>query len=155
MRVFLTLSLALLLASCAGPTYREKSKFGDGYSETRLSENIFRVSYEGTISTDQERATDFAWLRAAELTLKNGYRFFKIIDRNSLLKTETRSQPSPYSIYGSYLFQYGETVSSSTTPTTSIIVLMSDKKSKNEVFYSADFLVREIRSKYEISSREN
>jgi len=154
-RVFLTLSLSLLLASCAGPAYREKSHFGDGYSETRLGENIFRVSYEGTTSVDTERATDFAWLRAAELTLKNGYRFFKIIDANSQLKTETRSQPSTYSLYGSYLFQYGGAVSSSSTPTTSITVLMSNKRSENEVLYSADFLVREIRNKYEINPRAN
>jgi hypothetical protein len=154
-KIILTSILIMLLSACAAPSYREKSGSSSGYSETQLGENIFRISYVGMTSETEERTADFAWLRGAELTLKNGYQYFRILDDNTQLKTKTRIQPSTYSIYGSYLFQYGGVVDSSTTPTTSITILMSNEQHEDQVVYSADFLVREIRSKYEMNSIEN
>ena len=72
-------SVALLaLAGCSTPYQR--TGFTGGFSETRLQENAFSVSFRGNGYTSRERSTDFALLRCAELTLENGFKFFAVAD---------------------------------------------------------------------------
>jgi hypothetical protein len=52
-----------------------------GYSDTALAPDVYKISFGGNGYTTQERATDFAVLRAAELTLSHGYRYFGIINQ--------------------------------------------------------------------------
>src|SRR5882724_2256033 len=75
------LTLILSLAGCA-TTYQPQS-FSGGFSETQLDKNVFRVSFKGNGYTQAERAEEMALLRSAELTLKNGFKYFVIIDGRS------------------------------------------------------------------------
>jgi len=68
-RCFLLVLLVLLAGSAT--SYQPKS-FSSGYSETRLREDVFRVSFNGNGYTGRERAADFSLLRSAELALENG-----------------------------------------------------------------------------------
>jgi hypothetical protein len=80
---FATLALIVALAGCAtpAPQYGPALRPGDsGFSETRIETDRFRVSYR-TAAGGAATAQDFALLRAAELTLQNGYDWFVVTQR--------------------------------------------------------------------------
>lgn len=81
------LILGLLLGTVGCATGYHARGLGGGFSETQLDLNVFQVRFRGNGYTSQERATDFALLRSAELARKNGFEFFIIADRGD----ETRS----------------------------------------------------------------
>ncbi|GIX25986.1 MAG: hypothetical protein KatS3mg122_3217 [Caldimonas sp.] len=78
MRTIAAISLAIFLGGCA-TTYQPEG-FSGGFSETQLDTNVFRVSFRGNGYTRAERAEELALLRSAELTLKNGFTHFVVID---------------------------------------------------------------------------
>jgi hypothetical protein len=61
-----------------GTTYQPRSWTG-GYDETQLAPNVFRVGFQANQYTLPSTATDFALLRAAELTLERGYTHFAVV----------------------------------------------------------------------------
>jgi hypothetical protein len=71
---------AALMWSCATP-YASNGYMG-GYSDTALAPDVYKISFEGNGYTTKLRTSDFAVLRAAELTLSHGYRYFGIINQN-------------------------------------------------------------------------
>lgn len=80
---FATFALIIALAGCAtpAPQYGPAVRPGDsGFSETRIENDRFRVSYH-TASGGPAAASDFALLRAAELTLQNGDDYFIVTQR--------------------------------------------------------------------------
>lgn len=82
----------LATAGCAtgvyGPEYHAaRSAYDDGYLETRLDENRFRVQYR-VDNGDARLAQDWALRRAAELTLSQRYDWFQIISRNRMFRDE-------------------------------------------------------------------
>lgn len=82
-----------LLAGCAAPNaYRPMSEGQSyGYREEQISGNRYRVTFKGNSATKTETVKDFALLRAAEITLEKGYRFFNVVDRT--LETEGGTRP--------------------------------------------------------------
>lgn len=85
-RLFPVLLAALLgLAACATPTpYRPAAERGqEGYTETRLTPNRFRISFIGNTVTPADTVQDYALLRAAELTLQEGHDWFRLVDRST------------------------------------------------------------------------
>ena len=90
---FIAMSLALLLVSCASqPDYRAATHGGGfGYTETQLSDSQFRVHFKAR-GSDRAKAMDYAMLRAAEVTLQQGYEWFAVVDRETLV--DKQKQPS-------------------------------------------------------------
>ncbi len=78
----LLLALALGLSACATPSvYAPATRPGGaGFSEMRIENDRFRVTYRDAANDAQ--AADFALLRAAELTLAQGYDWF-VVDQRS------------------------------------------------------------------------
>ena len=80
MKRMLLLVFPLLLAGCAagpsayGPVDKNSSY---GFQQTQIEHDRFRVSFTGKSQTE---AQDYALLRAAELTLDQGYSHFRVID---------------------------------------------------------------------------
>lgn len=72
-------TVALSMGACAtgpssyGPAIQESSL---GFHSQRIEQDRFRVSYTGRSS---EEAQDYALLRAAEITLGQGYSHFRIV----------------------------------------------------------------------------
>ena len=87
MSKFLIILLAslLLAAGCATQTpYKPAAERGDeGYTETRLGESRYRITFVGNTQTDSETVKDYALLRAAELTLQKGYTWFQVVERET------------------------------------------------------------------------
>jgi len=90
-RMFLlVLTIGEMLGSAT--TYQPMG-FTGGYEETRLDENMFSVFFAGNGFTGRQRAQDFAFLRAAELTLNHGYEYFVIVQSDTSIATSTYTTP--------------------------------------------------------------
>lgn len=90
--------LAALLTACATQTkYMPAEKRGAyGYTDTQLTENRYRITFTGNSLTPKETVQDFMLLRAAEVTLENGYDWFKPVTR----ETERKSRDGGSSSVG-------------------------------------------------------
>lgn len=85
MRAACTLALLALLAACAtavGTTYAPAGKDGYGYSDTRIEEGRYRITFAGDGATAPDAVEDYALLRAAELALAGGYDWFRVVGRS-------------------------------------------------------------------------
>ena len=79
----------IIMAGCASqPDYRQAKQGGFGYTESKLSDTQYRVHFKAK-GTDKAKAMDYAMLRAAELTLLEGYDWFVVTDRETLVDKET------------------------------------------------------------------
>ena len=86
MKKMIILIPVFFLFSCA-TSYHHKNFFG-GYTDYQLEPDIFRVSFKGNSKTSIERAVDFALLRSAELTLKNGCKYFTVLYRDQYIQED-------------------------------------------------------------------
>lgn len=96
------LGVALILAACAsGPFYVPAERDGDvGYSEQKLENDRYRVSYTSRADASREEATQFALLRAAQLTLAEGRTWFDVLS-NRAQAAQARSSGPRISLGGS------------------------------------------------------
>ena len=76
-----SVAAALSLAACASlaPYGPQRGPGGQGFSEQRIEGDRYRVTYNGIGSPGP--VADFALLRAAELTLEQGYDWFEVTQR--------------------------------------------------------------------------
>ena len=153
------LVLLATLASCA--TSYQPTSFSGGYSETRLAEDAFQVSFNGNGYTSKERAADFSLLRSAELTLKNGFRYFVIVSSEKDSAVSSYTSPSTSyttaSAYGSGRHAYGnattttyggQTYETSKPSATNTILCFKEKPAIPALVLEAEVVVRSIKEKY-------
>jgi hypothetical protein len=98
-------AIALLaLSSCATSTPYQPETAGQrvhgGYSEQRLGENRFQVTFDGNTLTSRERVEGYMLYRAAELTAQNGFDWFRIVDRLTEADRRTFAEPRYRPSYG-------------------------------------------------------
>ncbi|MCC5982410.1 MAG: hypothetical protein JJU26_11905 [Oceanicaulis sp.] len=76
---------AVLIAACAEstPYQRAATPGGFGYSEQRIEQNRFMVSFSGNSLTDRQGVETFLLYRAAELTREQGYDYFRLVRRDT------------------------------------------------------------------------
>lgn len=85
-RQLCALALLVGLAACTSPTPYRAATDDTGYRDQQIETNRFRVSFTGNSATPLNRVQDYALYRAAELTVANGYDYFKVASRS----TDTR-----------------------------------------------------------------
>lgn len=93
----------LLIAALASCTSYKPDGIGGGYSEIQLNQTTFKVKARGNGFTSSDRVEKIMMLRAADLTLQNGYSHFVIIGGDGV-STRTRFAgftPSTVSTTGS------------------------------------------------------
>ncbi|MGH8457529.1 MAG: CC0125/CC1285 family lipoprotein, partial [Stenotrophobium sp.] len=83
-------ALLVLLAGCASQTpYQPADKPGaEGYTETPLAQNRYRITFAGNSVTPAETVKNYALLRAGELTLQKGYDWFVLASRDNDKKVQ-------------------------------------------------------------------
>ena len=83
---------ASLLAACtSGPTpYQPAAGYERGYSEQKLEDMRYRISFKGNSLTERETVENYMLYRAAELTLQSGYDAFTIANRDTDEQKRTR-----------------------------------------------------------------
>ena len=165
MKTLLALTaLAALLSACA-TAYQEKGLTG-GYSETQLGPNIFRVSFRGNAYTSRERAEDFTLLRAADVTLEKGFRYFVIVNSEAGTKVGAFTTPttsyttgSAYG-YGNYAYGSattktygGQTYLISKPSDIDTILCFKDRPQGAGLVYDAEFVSNSIRQKYKVQGQ--
>lgn len=110
------ISLALLsgvgLGACTttGPSFTPyqaavPGKFG--FSEQRIEAARYRIIFEGNSRTTRQRVEDSLLLRAANVTIENGYDWFQVVNRATDPKTYEVRTPSLNSSWGGGFGHYG------------------------------------------------
>ena len=69
---------------------------GGGYSEQSLGEGRYQVTFRGNSLTARDRVEGYLLYRAAELTARDGYDWFLIVDRLTERETSTYAVPDPF-----------------------------------------------------------
>jgi len=84
MRVIAAALLCLGLAACETPTLYQAAARPDavGYSELRIEPGRYRVTFQGGDGAPAQQVEDYAMRRAAEITLRDSYDWFQIVDRS-------------------------------------------------------------------------
>ena len=142
-KIIVMLFCVALISSCAtATTYkRAKSPTGTGYYDTLLQTDMYEITFNGNSDTSVTMAQDFAFLRAAETCLENGYKTFEVVNFNNNSKTETGS----YTFYGRH---YADTtVYTSTYPKIVFIIKCSRE---NRLPFVAEEVSANLRKKYNL-----
>jgi len=139
--VIFLISIIQLLLGCATP-YGRVGLTG-GFSDTQLQRNVFSVSFRGNGYTSTDRAMDFALLRCAELTINNGFNYFKV---NYIESDSKRFMHHSGQINGgSYS---GRSIPISKPRVTINITCYIQNRDNNMEFYEAEFLAESVSHKY-------
>jgi hypothetical protein len=87
-----------LFAACATQTRYAEGRGDDGYREQRIEDDRWRVSFRGNANTDLAAVEHALLYRAAELTLQQGYEWFRVVDHDTDAKTrvETTAPHRPF-----------------------------------------------------------
>jgi hypothetical protein len=131
-------------------TTYQKDSFTGGFSETQLSENVWRVHFKGNAKTSMERATDFCLLRSAELTIENGFNYFSLVDEKSDTKTGVITTPmtAQTSAYGYTTFSGGQTFAYRKPRIQNTVFMLKEKPDSAGMVYEAIFIIQSIQNKY-------
>lgn len=74
---------AIVLTACATTTpYQPSIKNRPGFTDQRLENTKFRITFEGNSSTKLAVIENYVLFRAAEVTLANGFDYFSIVDQS-------------------------------------------------------------------------
>ena len=88
-RIVTITALFALTACASSPRYVPADSADDyGHFSRKISEDRYRVNFNGSRHTNLQDTRDYALLRAAELTLAKDYEWFEIVDRETAT-TET------------------------------------------------------------------
>ena len=146
LKIVVMLFCAALISSCVTATtyQRAKSPTGTGYYDTILQTDMYEITFNGNSNTSVTTAQDFAFLRAAETCLENGYKTFEVVNFNNNSKTETDA----FTFYGRH---YADTtVYTSTYP--KIVHIIRCSKEGNLTFI-AEEISNNLRKKYHLEEQ--
>ena len=81
------LALSLGLAACETATPYQPlaagAKVSGGFTDQRLDDNHFRVTFRGNDMTSREQVETYLLYRAAEVTVNNGFDWFEMVERHT------------------------------------------------------------------------
>jgi len=105
-RLIAVAAIGGFLAACAStpaPYYgpSSMSRDGSGFSDLRIEDRRWRVSYQGAPGMSAGEAERLAIRRAADIVLNNGLEWFTITDSRALPPPQVRSGGSPVRVGGS------------------------------------------------------
>ena len=83
--------LIMTLMGCA--TGYHPDRFNGGYTQFKLSADVYRVSFSGNAYTSSEQANQFALRRAAEIATEKGSRYFKVLTSSSMMNRNASKTP--------------------------------------------------------------
>ncbi len=103
-RFLVSAALALAIAACATPptVYGPAASTEEtGYRQTKIEADRYRVSFRANPDLKAPQVEDLALRRAAELTLQDGYQWFRVVTRNTELVGGRRGGGTSVGVGGS------------------------------------------------------
>jgi hypothetical protein len=93
---FAVIAMVLALGACASSPRYVEADHADGYGHytTRLAQDRYRIQFNGRRSTGRSTTQDYTLLRAADLTLEEGYDWFEIVARDTETTHTAGHQPA-------------------------------------------------------------
>jgi hypothetical protein len=146
MKIVITFIALLSIHSCT-PSYSTKGFYG-GYSDTQLSDNMFRVSYYGNGYTGYEYVDDMALLRSADLALQNGFFFFEIMSDVSDETIATYKTPTQAYSNGNTTNIYGGQTSYIKKPAVHKTIVCHRNKPETGIVMDAEQIKKSISEKH-------
>ncbi len=106
-RMIITGALALLVVACATATPYGPASQGGGYgfSDQRIEDNRYRITFRGNSVTARETVENALLYRAAELTVDLGYDYFIAVENQTEADRSYRTTTEP-AFYGRYGYGY-------------------------------------------------
>ncbi len=156
-KLILVMLIGLFLAGCA--IYQPNNFFTGGYSEVQLAPDVFSISFEGASWSGAGATHDFAMLRAADVTVKNGYRYFGVFTIRPRASLTSIRKPGSIStddyvigntFYGPSTFIPAEKLNIA-HPRSRLIIKCFTTKPRNILVLDARRLQRSIRKAYDLS----
>ncbi|MGV6802113.1 MAG: CC0125/CC1285 family lipoprotein [bacterium] len=139
-----------LLAACASETPYGPSEGGGGYgfSEQRIEDNRYRITFRGNSLTSRETVENYLLYRAAEKTLNSGHDYFVVVGDDTEKTTTYRTtrdpyyyrSPFPYYAYGyrwAHPYRDVDIKASTRYSAVAYIVMYKGEKPKNPAAYDA------------------
>ncbi|MEM8790176.1 MAG: hypothetical protein AAGE80_01060 [Pseudomonadota bacterium] len=140
----------IVLAACTEPTPYAPAVERFGYTDNPIEENRFRVSFGGNSRTPRATVETYLLYRAAEVTVAEGFDWFRIADQETEVTTRFRSFSNSGFGFGSPFFRrgfrsrFGSGFGSTTTRPISrydtianIVVFEGDKPAEDPQAYDA------------------
>ena len=162
---FILLFTLLTFISCSTP-YKSHGLAG-GYQETQLGKNVWKILFRGNGYTSAFKTEEFALLRSAELTKKNGFNFFITTDSDTKLdKFEFKTSPSAITTFNGnvnngvvsgtgYTTVFEGTTTTVNRASTSFTVIMFETMPKYDgVIYDATFICSNLGAKHKVICNE-
>jgi hypothetical protein len=140
MKIHFAIILTATLTACA--TQYQAEGFRGGYTDTQLDTNVFRITFKGNLYSSFTRTEELTLLRGAELTLKNGFYYFTVLDNVAEINQDPYIAPTT---------QYVQSF-----PTSSKTVMcFKDKPIKENLVYNAQIICKSLGEKYQASCNVN
>ena len=165
MRQLFAMAMLAVLCACASPYKPQGFWLNDGFAETKLDTNVFRVNFIGNASTASGRAEDMVLLRSAEIGIKNGFTHFVIVDSNvkqnyaafttPLVATTTASANAAGTVTAQTTTSGGQTFVSVSPSATNTVVYFKSRPNVQALVYDASFLCNSLGKKFEVSCGAN
>lgn len=76
------LATVIFITACAGPTHYHPSLEGTGYSDHKLSDDRYRVSFTANSLTNRNKVGQFLIYRAAQIALESNKENFVVLDQD-------------------------------------------------------------------------
>ncbi|MEM1275976.1 MAG: hypothetical protein AAGH74_05585 [Pseudomonadota bacterium] len=99
-------TLAIGVAACTKPTPYAPADERYGYADQPIEENRFRVSFGGNTLTSRDTVETYLLYRAAEVTVAEGFDWFRLADQETEVSTRYRSF-STGSAFGPFFYRSG------------------------------------------------
>lgn len=134
------LFIMAILSGCAGTDYFASNNGMFGYNDVKLQDNIFKIGYQGTGVFSVQKSEDYALLRASEVTLGNGYKYFRALNSSDDMKTAVHTNQ-----------ETGRTRLVQRPATVMMIQCYNEKPANaTDVIYDAEQIKTNIRNSYGI-----
>ncbi|MEO1495335.1 MAG: hypothetical protein AAFV19_24595 [Pseudomonadota bacterium] len=151
--------LALALTACTEPTPYQPATDREGYSDSAIEENRYRVSFAGNSRTKRDTVESYLLYRSAEVTLASGHDWFRVAEQDTEVTTRFRSFSTGFgrSGFGPFFYRsnfkhgfFGGVESSTARPINryeafaNILVFKGEKPVEDPTAYDARSIIETI-----------
>lgn len=170
-KILISLAMATTLAMTGCATLPSKLRTFDqlgNFSNTPLNAKTYRISFTADSNMSYGTAEEITLVKAAQTTLKNGFRFFKVMDDPSNRSQKPPRQavvyPNPpmYGPYGPYrrhpafwsdpFYDTPQIVNVEPAQVSYTIECFKDQKSAPQDAFDATLILKSLGNKYGLSS---